>query len=584
MGEAFLKGSVAGGLSAAGSAVAAANGGGLAAQALAQAGAAAATYAVNSGIHEAFHRGEAPASFNGWSLLTATAGAGATPVLGGFFSRLAQEALNPQTGWVWHPNARSWDAFYQELAMGLGQVVIQDSFGSPRHDSPKPEQGSQPVEPLPAERIEEFDKIDRQQMEREDAAAQFARDSQIEAYNEENRQRQLLLDAMNAGLEQAYGRPLGEGSDDRAIIRLVLRQMNAERAQAAQLAQTQAAQLAQWERDLRQKNAEINKQAAVLILSAMNQVGAEIKERAKLADVTAARDQTRTSLGQARVEAYDRGIDATVAIARNMRAEYEAKEAFTQAWLHATRDPGSALFDGSVAATTKYATNLKDAFSGGSGRVAKELAAETLLSWQEFTGESVLLLADVGPLVSAIGQGLRAPAELRAALRVGEDASYYAVRVQGAVTRNAGKADTRLFKSSRQIMKEKVVVETDSGRVITRTGEKTKVKLPPVSGEAIKSTTHTHPVSQIALPSIGDIEMFAQVPGKHSILGDKWPMARRVAAQLGITEVPREVVKTTMTQAEAAAALALIETGQTIGANAMDVLVDVTSHIAGKAP
>ena len=107
----------------------------------------------------------APASFSGWSLLTATAGAGATPVLGGFFSRLAQEALNPKTGWVWHPNARAWDAFYQELGMGLGQVVIQDSFGSPRHNSPKPEQGSQPMPPAVLE-----DPVD----EKADLAAQAA--------------------------------------------------------------------------------------------------------------------------------------------------------------------------------------------------------------------------------------------------------------------------------------------------------------------------------------------------------------------------------------------------------------------------
>jgi hypothetical protein len=52
------------------------------------------------------------------------------------------EALNPKTVWVRHSNARAWDAFYQELVMGVGQVVIQDSFGSPRHDSPKPEQRS----------------------------------------------------------------------------------------------------------------------------------------------------------------------------------------------------------------------------------------------------------------------------------------------------------------------------------------------------------------------------------------------------------------------------------------------------------
>ena len=178
-GEAGLTGFVAGGLSALGSAAAAANGGGLAAQALAQAGAAAATYAVNSGIHEAFHPGEAPASFSGWSLLTATAGAAATPVLGGFFSQLAQEALNPATGWVWHPNARAWDAFYQQLVMGLGQVVIQDSFGSPRNDSPKPEQRSQPT--LPAELLAAWDEMDRQIYKADLAAQTVAKAEQPDA-------------------------------------------------------------------------------------------------------------------------------------------------------------------------------------------------------------------------------------------------------------------------------------------------------------------------------------------------------------------------------------------------------------------
>jgi YD repeat-containing protein len=147
--ESGLKGLAAGGLSKFGSMVADAYGGGMAAQALAQGGAAAATYVVNTSIHEAFNRQApvSPASFSGWSLLTTTAGAAATPVLGDFFSRLAQEALNPKTGWVWNPNARAWDAFYQQLVMGLGQVMIQNSFGSPRRNSPKPEQGSQSKPP-----------------------------------------------------------------------------------------------------------------------------------------------------------------------------------------------------------------------------------------------------------------------------------------------------------------------------------------------------------------------------------------------------------------------------------------------------
>src|SRR5262249_59675232 len=90
----------------------------------------------------------------------ATAGAAATPVLGGFFSQLAQEALNPATGWVWHPNARAWDAFYQQLVIGLGQVVIQDSFGSPQNDPPRSEQRSQPT--LPAGLLAKEDGIDKQ--------------------------------------------------------------------------------------------------------------------------------------------------------------------------------------------------------------------------------------------------------------------------------------------------------------------------------------------------------------------------------------------------------------------------------------
>jgi hypothetical protein len=98
------------------------------------------------------------------------------PVLGGFFSRLAQDALNPQTGWVWHPNARAWDAFYQELVMGMGQVVIQDSFGSPRNDSPRPERRSQPTT-LPAALLEKWDEMDWQ-FYKADLAAQAAAEAQ----------------------------------------------------------------------------------------------------------------------------------------------------------------------------------------------------------------------------------------------------------------------------------------------------------------------------------------------------------------------------------------------------------------------
>jgi YD repeat-containing protein len=201
-GEAALTGVVAGGLSKLGSAAAAALGGGLAGQALAQAGASAATYAVNSAIHEAFHHGEASASFSGWSLLTAAAGAAATPVLGGFFSQLAQDAFNPATGWAWHPNARAWDAFYQQLVVGLGQVVIQDSFGSPQNEAPRPERTSQL--PLPAELLEQWDAIDRQ-IYKADLAAQIV--SQAEQ-----------PDAIS-GADWAAEQPATNGAPSPAVLR-----------------------------------------------------------------------------------------------------------------------------------------------------------------------------------------------------------------------------------------------------------------------------------------------------------------------------------------------------------------------------
>ncbi|WP_187426872.1 putative Ig domain-containing protein [Nitrosomonas communis] len=130
--EAGLTGALAGGLSGAATAVR----GPLWVQSLAQAGAAATTYAFNYKIQEIIHPENKPEPFKS-SLLTATLGGAATPVLGGFFSDLAQQALNPNTGWVWNPNARAWNALSQQLAMGLGQVFIQNAFDALRSESPK---------------------------------------------------------------------------------------------------------------------------------------------------------------------------------------------------------------------------------------------------------------------------------------------------------------------------------------------------------------------------------------------------------------------------------------------------------------
>jgi hypothetical protein len=242
VGEAGLTGLVAGELSKRGSAAAAASGGGLAAQAVAQAGAAAATYAVNSGIHEAFHRGEASRSFSGWSLLTAVAGGAATPVLGGFFSQMYLEALNPKTGWVWHPNARAWDALYQELAMGLGQVVIQDSFGSPQTDAPRPEQRSQ--SPLPPELLNAWDELDRQYIEELDRMARLAQNQQIAEASDESLQFQLQMSALDDSIAH-----IGEAIDDRAIIASTLNQKNHER----RMQREQAA--AAWQRRMARRQA-----------------------------------------------------------------------------------------------------------------------------------------------------------------------------------------------------------------------------------------------------------------------------------------------------------------------------------------
>src|SRR5262249_13480689 len=226
--EAGLTGVVAGGLSRLGSWAADALCRGFAAQAFAQAGAAAGTHAINNPIHRSFHPREepSPASFSGWSLLTATVGGGATPVLGGFFSRLYLEALNPQTGWVWHPNARAWDALYQELAMGLGQVVIQDSFGSPRRNSPKPEQRSQP---MPAELLDMFDEIDRQYIEELDRMARLAQNQQIAAASDESLQLQLQLTEWQDRIDH-FGEAINIDSD------AFLRQKNHQRVQRVQAA------------------------------------------------------------------------------------------------------------------------------------------------------------------------------------------------------------------------------------------------------------------------------------------------------------------------------------------------------------
>ncbi|MGH8647071.1 MAG: hypothetical protein ACREX4_22485, partial [Gammaproteobacteria bacterium] len=124
------------------------------------------------------------------------------------------EALNPQTGWVWHPNARAWDALYQELAMGLGQLAIQDSFGSPRHN---PRSVDEPRGPLPAELLDQWDEMDRQ-IDRMEQNEQIAADSR------DSLQFQLQMSALDDSIAH-----FGEAIDDRAIIASSLKQKNHER-------------------------------------------------------------------------------------------------------------------------------------------------------------------------------------------------------------------------------------------------------------------------------------------------------------------------------------------------------------------
>jgi hypothetical protein len=158
------------------------------------------------------------------------------------------------------------------------------------------------------------------------------------------------------------------------------------------------------------------------------------------------------------------------------------------------------------------------------------------------------------------------------------EARAIAVEVPGQVTQKAGKGLSHLFEQSRKIRREISRSHLESGEVVEMVGERMKVKVR--KGEDVIGTTHTHAISQIARFSEDDIRAFAtgRYPStaRHIVLGDRWPTARRVAAQFGI-QLDQSVVSTTITQAQA------VEAYRMISSAADQVLRDVTDVINGIA-
>jgi hypothetical protein len=80
----------------------------------------------------------------------------------------------------------------------------------------------------------------------------------------------------------------------------------------------------------------------------------------------------------------------------------------------------------------------------------------------------------------------------------------------------------------------------------------------------------------VAQFSVKDIRTFAgnyKSTTVHSVIGDKWPMTRRVLAKMGMS-IPNTPVVTTITTEQARAALKTLD----------DNLVDVTNYVRGIVP
>lgn len=123
-------------------------------------------------------------------------------------------------------------------------------------------------------------------------------------------------------------------------------------------------------------------------------------------------------------------------------------------------------------------------------------------------------------------------------------------RVPGQETRRATREESRMFSISVRERRERSHSTFDTGSSEQRVGTRLSVGI--ARGGDVTSTQHTHPSSKIALFSRRDIEAFAM--GRfspdtvHSVIGDRWPTARRVLVAEGFEPPPLSPVVTSIRQ------------------------------------
>ena len=458
--------------------------------------------------------------------------------------------------------------FYQELGMGLGQVVIQDSFGSPRHNSPKPEQGSQP---MPAELLDMFDEMDRQYIEELDRMARLAQNQQIAAASDESLQFQLQMSAWEDRIAH-----YGEANKDRAVIAATLRQQYYERVQRMQAA---ADARARREAEQRAETARLEAWKREIIAELL----------ALKADVS--KMMTSSDMQYLRDHALALQIDAQEAVINAEKAAERARESATKAGrlVRAVKVVGGAV-EATVGAlacpTTGFgcamAAHGVDTFVAGV-RGERSLTAQfgTLVTGSERGGDYVdafaglvlsfgvseaslvNLAGNIAPEATALGTAGKLltppspPPPPPPRVIKGSDPSSSPLRarsfqndpieVSGQETRVADAAEVRRYELGMRRGGVEVAYTTynDGTNPKPRTGDQGSVEIP--RGPGAITTWHSHPEGP-AIFSGGDIATYFEgpfAPGvTHSVTGEKWAMANQVLRQAPRIEAAEGLVTT----------------------------------------
>ena len=123
------------------------------------------------------------------------------------------------------------------------------------------------------------------------------------------------------------------------------------------------------------------------------------------------------------------------------------------------------------------------------------------------------------------------------------------IYVEGQSTVPASGSEATLFRQSVKLRREISVTRSGSA---SKKIYGTRTSSTFGSGPKVTAVTHTHPSSKAAVFSRKDIEAFLEAALQSgtelSVLGDKWPTARRVLAGFGEEPPPLDVVKTVITK------------------------------------